>query len=56
MFSNHFINEYAQTEENKTSFERKIERIKHDGVRNYDADTTESMSDLLPSIKAVRLG
>lgn len=47
---------YAPIAENKTVFERKVDRLKYDGVRNYDASQTESIADQLPIIKAVRLG
>lgn len=47
---------YAPIAENKTAFERKVDRLKSDGVRNYDARQTQSIADLLLIIKAVRLG
>lgn len=47
---------YAPIAENKTAFERKVDRLECDGVRNYDASQTQPIADLLPSIKAVRLG
>lgn len=51
-----FNNKYAQSEKNKTTFERKLNRIRRDGVRLYDAEYAQPVEDLLPSIKAVRLG
>lgn len=41
------------TLDNKTSLQRKIERITHDPNRIYEGKT---VADFLPSIKAVRLG
>lgn len=47
---------YAPNAENKTAFERKVDRLKRDSVRNYDANQAQHIADLLPIIKAVRLG
>jgi DNA-binding protein H-NS len=44
---------YAQVSENKSSFERQIERMQHDPIRLYDG-ANENVS--LKPIKAVRLG
>ncbi|MEK5109880.1 hypothetical protein MHI57_24775 [Cytobacillus sp. FSL K6-0129] len=49
-------NKYAQTEDFKTDFERKLNRYKRDGVRMYDASYATPIEDALPIIKAVRLG
>ena len=49
-------NKYAQPEDFKTDFERKLNRYKRDGVRMYDASYAKPIEDALPIIKAVRLG
>lgn len=47
---------YAPNAENKTAFVRKVDRLKRDSVRNYNATQTQPIADLLPIVKAVRLG
>jgi hypothetical protein len=44
---------YAQQSENKSSFERQIERLQHDPIRYYDG-TNENVS--IKTIKGRRLG